>query len=443
MTSSGYKKLAKQVADSVRISQKENPGINIAKRKFGSDFIEKILRKKEFSLDSFSKTEQKKIKELMGFVYGPLVYAGTDGKLRAKATAGELARIVYSETDERAVELAKEIRNECWRRGCTVSFIPSNDLDSKLYYKTMPESGLAELPRISEILAKEIDVRIFVGDHEHPDWSMGLEKQLKLTAPSSMRLMQIQDRRKVRWCLLGFPVRMGNEKDYITPVARYEKVYMDSITDTFKPYLKQLCGYYKKALENKKIIRITANDGTDLTFSIKGRPILVADGIIDDADMENGDIGLNIPDGEVFLAPLETTANGKILFDYIRIHGFGLVRDLWVVFKNGKATEFYSENKKYAEKFRRFLDSNTGEKDRIAELGIGTNRAARFIGTTIVDEKIFGTIHIAIGNNTGAYHGKNRASSHLDMIKVMKGKGGNMRADGKLIMKDGMPVGKN
>ena len=440
MTSLNHEKLAKLVSDSVRINTKENPGVALARKKFGEELVGKLLAKKEFRLKNFPKEEQKKIRELMGFRYGPLVYEGRDGKLRVKTKTGELVRIVYEENDERCKRLSKAIRSECWRRGCNVSFIPSSDADSREYYEIFPEDSLVELPKVSELLAKTIDVRLFVGDHEEPEWSRGLEKKLKLSAPVGMHLMQLQDKRKVRWCLLGFPVKMKKKSDYIVPVERYEKVYIDSITDTFKPYIKNLCNYYRKSLQGKDRIRITANDGTDLTFSIKGRPVLVADGIIDDEDLKKGDIGLNIPDGEVFLAPLETTANGKIRFDYIRIHGFGFIRDLWLTFRGGRVVKFNAESPKDTEKFRKFLDANTGEKDRIAELGIGTNKAAEFIGTTIVDEKIFGTIHIAIGNNTGAYHGKNKASSHLDMIKVMRGRNGTMSADGKVVMKDGLPV---
>jgi leucyl aminopeptidase (aminopeptidase T) len=92
-----------------------------------------------------------------------------------------------------------------------------------------------------------------------------------------------------------------------------------------------------------------------------------------------------------------------------------------------------------ADKFNRLLDANTGYKDRIAELGIGCNPGADYTGgTTIVDEKTYGTMHIAIGNDTGAYHGTNRASNQLDMIKSMEQ--GRLYVDGKLVIKNGSPL---
>ena len=210
-----------------------------------------------------------------------------------------------------------------------------------------------------------------------------------------------------------------------------------AIKETFEPSIEKYCKYYEKSLRNCDRIRIVASDGTDLTFRIKGRPLLVADGRLDENDLRKGDVGVNIPDGEVFVAPLEHSANGYIRFDWVPIEGFGLVRDLKVKFKNGKIVWFDSPDRKI---FKNFLNANVGEKDRIAEFGIGTNLKAEPIGETIVDEKIFGSIHIAIGNNRGAYHGKNKASCHLDMVKLMKEVDGRVYADGKPIMQAGLPL---
>lgn len=429
-----YKRTARKIADSMRIKQKDNPGIALARKKYGG-FVDRLLKRKSFTVKGMTKGEQKIVKELSKFRYGPLVYK-SNGKYKVKTKTGEVIRIAYSETDPRCVRLAKAIRDECWRRGSAIAMVPSNDMDSRTYYRISPEDSLVELPKMSELIARNIDVRIFVGDSEDPRWSHGLEKRLKLSSPSSQKIWEIMDRRKVRWCIVGFPVK---RKSYIVPSKQYEKVYIDSLKETFSTTTLKLCKYYRKALEGGNRVRITAKDGTDLTFSIKGRPILVSDGVLDDGDIKRGDVGLNIPDGEVFLAPLEHSANGKICFDYVSISGFGFVKNLWITFKNGRVVDFKS-NPRGTKLFKKFLDSNTGEKDRIAELGIGTNRTAKFIGTTIVDEKIFGSVHIAIGNNTGTYHGKNKASSHLDMIKIMKGKQGNLYVDGKLVMKNGMPV---
>jgi len=438
-----YEKLGKDICDAMRMGRKPNPGIKLAEKEFGKGIVGQILKKKQFKLDDFNKRQQSIVRQLMDLKYGPLVYKAPNGRLRAKPEVGEVLGISYVNTDERTKKIAMAIRNECWKRGVHVSVKSGNDADSRLYYSIVPDDTITELPQFAVARAENIDATISIGDKQDREWSRGLEKKLLLGAPSGQKLFEIMDRNKTRWCLLGFPVKMTKKKDYIVPEKTYEKVYIDSIKQTYKKDTQKLCKYYADALKSGSDIKIVANDGTDLQFSIKGRPVLVADGIIDDEDMRKGDVGLNVPDGEAFVAPIEDSANGRIFFDYVNLPGLGLVKGgLWITFKDGKVSKYEAKDRKGNELFKKFLDSNTGEKDRIAELGIGTNKAAKFIGTIIVDEKIYGTVHIAIGNNTGAYHGKNKASSHLDMIKVMKGKQGNLYINGKLIMEDGEPSGK-
>lgn len=430
-----YEKLAVNIADAMKVSPKPNPGIEKARKRFGS-FVDALLSRESFRLDDFSGSEKRIIRKLQDFRYGPLVYE-SGGVFRVKKTIGKVVRIVYNETDPRCRRIADLIQDVGWKRGCHVTSKYYSDTESKRYMQLVPEPALAELPQFALSQARYADIRIFIGDDDDPFWANGFEQKLRLSAPASQKLRDVMDRAKVYWGLVGFPVKR-DPKTYVVDPKRFEDIYLKSLDETYSRATLENCMFYEAALRGGDEVRITADDGTDLSFSIKGRPVLVADGIIDDEDEKRGDIGLNIPDGEVFLAPLENSANGRIRFDYVTIHGYGLVKDFWVTFRKGRAVKFEADKEGEA-LFKRFMDANTGEKDRIAELGIGTNKAAEFIGTTVVDEKIFGSVHIAIGNNTGAYHGKNKASSHQDMIKIMKGRSGNMYVDRKLVMKDGMP----
>lgn len=349
--------------------------------------------------------------------------------------AFESVSIVYNSTDKTCEEFALMVEEECWRRGAYTIMRQYSSARSKTRYHLTPEESLKAMDPLGEALAKTMDVRMFIGEDEDPTWSEGVAEKVKLTAPTRQKLFEIMDGRGVRWIYFGWPVS-GAAKAYGLTVERFRKIFFNSIKMSFSKELKDLCAYYQSALSGKDKVCIKSED-TDLKFSIKGRPVIVDDGIISKEDISVGDTGLNIPAGEVFIAPLETTAEGHITFPVVVIPGFGRIEGLRLIFSKGKVVAYDAAKGK--EKFGKFLDANTGEKDRIAELGIGTNPGAEFTnGSIIVDEKIYRTLHIAIGNNTGSYHGTNKASSHLDMIKDMAK--GTLTVDGKVVMERGVPA---
>jgi len=355
------------------------------------------------------------------------------GKGRGKHDA---VRIVYNRTDQSCEKFAFKVEEECWRVGAHTLSLGYSSERQKLKYMLSPEESLREMSPFAEAIARQADVLIFIGEEDEPNWASGLTAKIKLTAPIRKRLHEITDRRRTRWAVFGWPVPRAASA-YGFPVRRFRGIFFNSIRKTFTRKLLELCEFYRAALARRNEVRIVADDGTDLVFKIKGRPVLVDDGMISREDLARGDVGVNIPAGEIFIAPLETSANGKILFEQVAIPGFGKLEGLKLKFKSGKVVSY--EAVRGRQNFTKFLRANTGEKDRIGEFGIGTNPGAAYTGgSIIVDEKIFGTIHIAIGNNRGAYHGKNRASSHLDLIKDMRR--GQVFVDDELVMDRGKPT---
>lgn len=346
----------------------------------------------------------------------------------------ESVRITYNLTDPSCQEFAFKVEEECWKVGAHTLILPYSSIREKKLHLLKPKNALKEMNPISLALVKTIDVSIFIGEQDDPAWAKDIASIVSLTAPIRQKIREILDKRKVRWVYFGWPLP-STAKAYGCSVEKFRKVFFNSIRYSFSEETIKLCQYYYSMLKGKTYVEILANDGTNLKFKIAGRPILIDDGIISEEDIKRGDVGLNIPSGEVFVAPLETSANGKIFFEKVMIPGFGEVKGLVLEFKNGKVVKFKAEENEEA--FLNFLKANTGDKDRIAELGIGCNPGAEFTGSIIVDEKIFKTIHIAIGNNTGAYHGANKASSHLDMIKDMSK--GRLIVDGETIMENGIP----
>ncbi|MEM3403238.1 MAG: aminopeptidase [Nitrososphaeria archaeon] len=347
----------------------------------------------------------------------------------------ESVRIICNPTDPTCYKFAQIVEEECWKVGAYTTLVYQSDERTRLRYQLTPEESLSKINPMTKAIVETIDVNIFIGEHDNPSWSIDVKDKMKIDAPNIQKLREILDNRRVRWLYFGWPLP-GTAKSFGIPLRRFRNIFFNSIMESFSEKMIKLCRYYYEAFLGHDIVEIKATDGTDLSFSIKGRRILVDDGIVSDEDILNGDVGLNIPSGEVFIAPIEDTANGKIFFDDVTITGFGRAKSLWLTFENGKVSGYKAE--KGEENFAKFLDANTGEKDRIAELGIGCNPGAQYTyGSIIVDEKIYRTIHIAIGNNTGSYHGKNKASSHLDMVKFMGN--GQLYVDGRLVMDKGEP----
>ncbi|MCA3749053.1 MAG: aminopeptidase [Rubrobacter sp.] len=181
----------------------------------------------------------------------------------------------------------------------------------------------------------------------------------------------------------------------------------------------------KERLERAREIRITG-PGTDLTLSVEGRTFVNSAGTH------------NMPCGEVFTGPVEDSANGHIYFGVPVAVAGREVSGVRLRFENGRVVEASAE--KGEEYLRSMLDADEGAR-YLGELGIGTNyHIPRPTRNILFDEKLGGTVHLALGRSYEATGGKNSSSIHWDLICDLRG-GGEIRADGELIQKDGRFVG--
>ncbi len=190
--------------------------------------------------------------------------------------------------------------------------------------------------------------------------------------------------------------------------------------------MKKLNDALIKKLKGKNTIRIMTKKGTNITFSIKGR-----EWTSDDGDFTKKKAKGNLPAGEIFIAPAEGTAKGIFIIDG-SIGSLGKVdAPVAVLVENGLAVVL--NGKKSALKFSAQLKEKLYRN--IAEFGIGTNTKARLSGELLEDEKVFGTCHIALGNNKH-FGGNIDVPYHVDGII----KNPTIYADGKLIMREGKLV---
>ena len=178
-------------------------------------------------------------------------------------------------------------------------------------------------------------------------------------------------------------------------------------------------------LSSGSTVRIQSDKGTDLTFGIEGR-----EGISDDGDLrEKGSFG-NLPAGEGFIAPVEGTATGSIVFDGSVVPFSELLTEpITVRMSEGFAVDFAGGR---ADEWRSHMEPHGRDAFNLAELGIGTNEKATLTGNILEDEKIIGTVHLAFGDNH-TFGGTVSVPSHLDGLVTAP----TVEIDGKRVLEAG------
>ena len=230
---------------------------------------------------------------------------------------------------------------------------------------------------------------------------------------------------QMKWCVTSYPTQaLAQEADM--GIEEYKKFVFEScklneldpieswrkLTQTQQEYCEWLNGKSEVILRGPNI---------DLKMSIKNRTFFYDDG------------KENFPAGEVYTSPVENSSNGWVRFSYPAIFGNREIIDVELWFEDGKVV------KEKASKGQEFLTEtlNTDDGARIlGELGIGTNYGIkRFTKIMLFDEKIGGTIHIAVGSGFPECGGKNKSAIHWDMLCDMSE--GEILVDGELFYKNG------
>jgi aminopeptidase len=181
---------------------------------------------------------------------------------------------------------------------------------------------------------------------------------------------------------------------------------------------------YADRFDAAEEVRIVGDD-TDIRLSMAGRPMKVDAG------------GANIPGGEFFGCPVEDSAEGTIAFtEFPAVYGGREMNGIRLRFEGGKVVEASAEtNEDYLVEM---LDSDAGSR-RLGELGIGCNPGiTRYMRNTLFDEKIDGTVHLALGNGMPDLGGQNESRIHWDIVKDLRLPGTRIELDGQVVQHDGV-----
>lgn len=241
-------------------------------------------------------------------------------------------------------------------------------------------------------------------------------------ARARVRRVMIDER---RWVYLHYPTPADAQKAGLCLDDLFELFFSAALVD-YGAMQRRLQPLVRR-MERARAVRIEG-PGTELTFSIEGMPVVPCAGT------------LNVPDGEVYTAPVRTSVNGRIRYNTpARRYGHTFPNPC-LTFRDGRIVEAACDGDSAA--FNRLLDADEGAR-YVGEFALGVNNAIRRpIGNTLYDEKIGGSFHLTPGNAYANANNGNRSQLHLDIVCIQTADcgGGDIWFDGELIRRDGLFV---
>lgn len=337
--------------------------------------------------------------------------------------AGEKCLIETFDIDN---ALTKELVKEVLRVGAYPFVWLRDNQINRLILNGMDEKLSSYMADFDGYMMKEMDAYIGVrgGNNAYELSDVDGEKRRIYNNIYSKKVHHELRVNGTKWVILRYPdpgmaqlAGMSTEafEDFFFDVCTLDYSKMDKAMDALE-----------SLIEKTDKVRLVAKD-TDLSFSIKGLPGIKCSG------------KRNIPDGEIFTAPVKDSVNGVITFNAPSIKDGLKFENVCLTFENGKIVKATSN---YTEKLNEILDIDEGAR-YVGEFSFGVNPFINdAIGDILFDEKIAGSIHFTPGSCYEECDNGNQSALHWDMVLIMSEKygGGEIYFDDKLIRKDGLFV---
>ena len=341
---------------------------------------------------------------------------------------------LYISTTMLSEPLVREIYREC----CSIGVLTEIDFQfseqHKIFFDNAPETLLQTEPVFQKLAIESFDAFLNIRAPYNLNESSNIDSGKRNRYAETMKginksyFERTADRSRpgaLKRSLCQFPTQASAQKAEMSLEEYSEFVFKACHLHADKPEnewlkIRKQQSKIKDYLDKVKHIRYKAAH-TDISFSVEGRTWINSDG-------QN-----NMPSGEVFSAPVEDSVNGKVHFTYPSVYRGKDVKGITLWVENGKIIKWD------AEQGQDLLDEvfAVPGANYFGEVAIGTNyNITRTTRNILFDEKIGGTIHMAVGQSYKQCGGKNESAIHWDMITDMK-ESGEIYADGKLIYEKG------
>jgi aminopeptidase len=354
----------------------------------------------------------------------------------AKILVGYSTKVKEGETvaidgDSAGEPLLLAVYEEVLKAGAHPILNVAIDGQSAAYFTHAGDAQLDWVSPVSKWLLENVDVRIAIGAATNTRELSAVppERQTRRRAATGELLSRAMERSakgEFRWCYTLFPTNAYAAEAEMS-LADYEDFYFGAcLADDAEP----LTAWERASAETKRLaekiqgheeVRVLA-PGTDIKLGIAGRTFIPCDG-------EH-----NMPDGEFFTGPVEDSVEGEVTFHLPATIGGREVAGVHLKFEAGRVVDASAER---GEEFLiQLLDTDEGAR-RLGELGIGTNYAIdRGTRSVLLDEKIGGTVHMAVGKSYPESGGENDSAVHEDMVCDLR-LGGRLIVDGEDFQVDG------
>jgi aminopeptidase len=286
---------------------------------------------------------------------------------------------------------------------------------------TAPEELVGELPDIDRFTCDSMDARVTLDAPENtreeadlPPERLGLIREAE--KPFFRRTMTSE----IPWVSCQFPTEALAQEAGLT-LAQLTDVVFDSCLLDWDAEGERMRRYADR-FDSAEEVRIVGT-GTDLRLSVAGRH-----GEVDDGHK-------NMPGGEFFYCPIEESASGVITFsEYPAVREGHELEGIRLEFADGKVVG--ASATRGEDLLHGILDRDEGAR-RIGELGIGCNPGiTRYMKNVLFDEKMDGSIHLALGQSYTFLGGQNTSAIHWDIVKDLRS-GGRIELDGRVVQQDG------